>query len=100
MSKKRTLDAFFSPTVKKPKTELEAITSGDHDSEEVRNSILVTISHVNISLSLPIQSTSSTLILSRTFQPPSARSWPLYQINLAEKSMTSLIWIFYTLSHS
>ncbi|RBR24534.1 uncharacterized protein FIESC28_02645 [Fusarium coffeatum] len=34
MSKKRTLEAFFSPTVKKPKTELGAIISGDHDSEE------------------------------------------------------------------
>jgi len=100
MSKKRTLDAFFSPTVKKPKTELGAITPSDHDSEEVRNLILVMISYVKISLSLHIQNTSSTLILSRTYQSPSARSWPLYQINLAEKSMTSLTWISCTLNPS
>ncbi|EXL49058.1 hypothetical protein FOCG_09580 [Fusarium oxysporum f. sp. radicis-lycopersici 26381] len=34
MSRKRTLDAFFSPTVKKPKTETGAITSSDVVSED------------------------------------------------------------------
>lgn len=37
MSRKRTLDAFFSPTVKKPKTETGAITSSDVISEDVRD---------------------------------------------------------------
>ncbi|KAG4294733.1 hypothetical protein FPRO06_01318 [Fusarium proliferatum] len=34
MSRKRTLDAFFSPTLKKPKTETGAITSSDVISED------------------------------------------------------------------
>lgn len=37
MSRKRTLDAFFSPTAKKPKTETGAITSSDVISEDVRD---------------------------------------------------------------
>ncbi|KAF5541907.1 DNA repair family [Fusarium phyllophilum] len=35
MSRKRTLDAFFSPTIKKPKTETGAIISGEVISEEI-----------------------------------------------------------------
>ncbi|KAH7257349.1 hypothetical protein BKA59DRAFT_105798 [Fusarium tricinctum] len=34
MSRKRTLDAFFSPTVKKPKTQTGTITSGDINPDE------------------------------------------------------------------
>jgi hypothetical protein len=37
MSKKRTLDAFFNPTVKKTKTEPGIITSRDVISEDVSN---------------------------------------------------------------
>jgi hypothetical protein len=100
MSKKRTLDAFFSPTVKKPKTELGTITPSELIAEEVRNRLIFTIPLFDKDYSLRIQRISSIPIPSRTYQPLSAKSWPLYQINLVGKSMTSLIWIFCTLSLS